>query len=160
MGEEVIVEWAGRSVAAARRSKQGFASAHLDDIGATLSSPTSLHEASSLVTRAASALAAIGAAGRMGLAIPVGVSHEIDLRAPGLEPWPNGNAEPPSLYYFEPSFWAIPGDREEYRCPYPPSDAGDLQVRAEYVCGRSLAERARGWEFSRTVWLFALPEDA
>lgn len=60
--------------------------------------------------------------------------------------------EPPSIYIFRPDHWLRPSDWEEYRCPASPSPWGDAYF-VEYSCGRSLSERAAGWDFVRTLWV-------
>jgi hypothetical protein len=88
--------------------------------------------------------------------MPWGSCAEIDLVTPDLATWHADDIEPPSLYFMTRdvvSFW---DDREELRRPYISTCVDDWpnHIHVEYRCGRGMAERTRGWEFSRTVWFF------
>lgn len=90
------------------------------------------------------------------LAIPFGDSLTLVTELPDLHNVPvTAPYEPPSLYLFAPRFIEVRQDREEYRCPYPAAPWG-ADIAAEYVCGRSMYERERGWEFGKTIWVSML----
>jgi len=87
------------------------------------------------------------------LTLPFEMVQCLDLEPPDLRLMTNLNElEPPSIYIMSPAFLDIPHDREEYRLPYSETPWGE-QFAAEYACGRSLYERERGWEYSKTVWV-------
>ncbi|WP_295775949.1 hypothetical protein [uncultured Microbacterium sp.] len=87
------------------------------------------------------------------LALPFEAVASLDLDAPDLRLMRNlSESEPPSIYIMSPGFLDTPHDREEYRLPYSETPWGE-RFTAEYVCGRSLYERERGWEYSKTVWV-------
>lgn len=96
---------------------------------------------------------AAAAEGRVGLALPLGVSDQLDRSIPDLGALQLDPREPPSICYLSVVHWRLANDGEEYRVGYPPSP---LPVSIEYVCGRSQCERERKWEFSRTLWMFDL----
>ncbi|MBT0994715.1 hypothetical protein KIN34_10505 [Cellulomonas sp. DKR-3] len=130
----------------------GFAAIHLEDLRppAAVDSAVAIAE----LLRATEASLGLGSGtGLIQLAIPLGLSHELNTSPPERLSWANDD-EPPSLYFFEPRHWALPSDREEYRCPCEIAEFIGQEVNASYACGRSMAERGRGWEFSRTLWVW------
>lgn len=158
VSDDRLTAWVEHAVRAARASEHSFDSAHLESIDPGISAPTSLAAAAELLRRTQPPLAEIGAAGRVQLAVPMGMVPGLDTVPPDLAQWPAPELEPPSLYYLEPSHALLPNDREEYRCPYPPSVIGIDDLQVEFACSRSMFERERGWEFSRTLWLYLAAE--
>lgn len=152
MGKLSVLGWVRQALTEARSSRYAFASTHVDrlDIAGGVSTGMA---ASLLLSRAMAGLRDIGATGAARLAVPIGMIAKLEAAPPQVLVWPSAVDEPPSLYYFEPRFWLLPSDREEYRCPCDLVELHGLGLNAEYVCGRSVTERSQGWEFSKTIWL-------
>lgn len=148
MADSRVLEWIEKASAEMERSPLRFVSSHVDEIpgdrGRSLSENLDL-----LSTVAQNVLQSVHAR----LALPFGYSERIDVNLPDLEAVPLGSStEPPSIYLFAADFYALPRDREEYRRPYAQTPWGDSYM-AEYVCSRSLRDRALNWEYSQTVWV-------
>ncbi|WEK61150.1 MAG: hypothetical protein P0Y60_17895 [Candidatus Microbacterium colombiense] len=153
VNERRVSEWVARSVATLDSATRLFVADHLDEIlGETPEAGFDANASLELLSACARRLPA-GMDAR--LAVPWGDSVALDMELPPLDALPILEPyEPPSLYVFAREYWAIPNDREEYRCPYDGSPWGD-EYGVEYSCGRSPRERTLGWEFTRTVWVHA-----
>ena len=139
----------------AQSSRYGFASIHVDDL--RLSIDVQSGAAIAELLRACQAHLGWGnGTGRIQLAIPIGVTDQLDASLPERLPPADGD-EPPSLYYFDLKHWLMASDREEYRCPCDIPDLTDQGLTASYSCGRSVVDRVRGWEFSKTIWVWTSP---
>lgn len=148
MTESHVLRWIEKANAEVGRSPIHFVSSHADEIigggGKTLNEALDLLPiVTQNLTRPMHAR----------LALPFGYAEELDVNLPDLAVVPMASSsEPPSIYLFTGDFLSLSSDREEYRCPYAQTPWGDSYT-AEYVCSRSLQDRDRNWEYSRTVWV-------
>lgn len=151
MNEQRVSEWAAQSVARIDSATCLFVVNHLDEILGEIPEGGFNIEVSLQVLSSCDQGLPAGMDARLALPWGDSVGLEATLppldRLPVLEPY-----EPPSLYVFSREYWAIPNDREEYRCPYD-ADPWGGGYAVDYVCGRSPRERNLGWEFTRTVWV-------
>lgn len=147
MVDSQVQKWIDYATAELDRSPEFFVSAHADEIsGGGILSQIEIFDLFSTVTRGVPSA-------QTRLALPYGYSPGIDTNLPDLAlPEVGTSDEPPSVYLFAAGSFSLPGDREEYRCPYTRTPWDDSYA-AEYVCSRSMQDRAFGWEFSRTVWV-------
>lgn len=157
VGDTAFDRWAMRALDEVGRSSWGFGSWHLPDIDPHTTMLGSLAQGSRLLLRAEQSLSDHGGQGEVALALPGGTTSTLDADPPGIETWSFDDPEPASIYYFEPRYLLNRGrSREEYRCAYPDQTIDGLPLSLEYVCGRELDERDKGWEFSRTLWMYLL----
>jgi hypothetical protein len=140
------------ALAEARAGRHGFATWHVEHL-ADADPPRSAAAAADLLTRVATTLGEAGATGALRLAVPLGHADRLDTTVPSTVPWPPVGIEPPSFYYLEPRFLLLPDDREEYRCPHAGAEIEGAGLLAVYACGRDPLSRARGWGYTRTLWL-------
>ena len=148
MANSRVLEWIAHASDELNQSRGTFVSAHADEIsGVDVMSRVAVLDLFSLVARNRPS------ASHARLALPYGYSSDADTNLPDLAmPARDTSDEPPSIYLFADGFFSFPSDREEYRCPYPRTPWGD-SYSSEYVCSRSMRDRALSWEFSRTVWV-------
>lgn len=144
-------EWVARSVARIDSATCLFVVNHLDEILGAI--PEGGFDVEGSLELLSSCDRRLPAGMEARLALPWGDSVTLETKLPSLDRIPVQEPyEPPSLYVFSREYWAMPSDREEYRCPHDGNPWGDDYV-VDYVCGRSHRERNLGWEFTRTVWV-------
>lgn len=137
----------------AQASPYGFASMHLDDLGLT-TTVDSAGAIAALLDRVESGLGLARGTGVVRMAIPLGLSDELDTTVPTHVPVATQD-EPPSIYVIEERNWAMPSTMEEYRCPCDIPELSDRGISVAYACVRDTVSRAREWyEFSRTLWVW------
>lgn len=150
MNENALHQWIREQSGPLSTGRERFSSVHIDGVGLTAPEEAAAG-IDALVSLLPSAQQVAGTVGTLTLAVPQGLVEDLVLDLPDLADV-SLDDEPPSFYLLTPRQFMVPPNRDEYRCAYSatPWDAG---FTAEYVCGRSLDDRARGWEFSRTIWV-------
>lgn len=154
MGSRSIRQWFDEQARLlSQREFPFFAVNHLDEIGVVIGAATdAVGNGLELLRQTGLLIDAAGIDIYPRLAIPFGLAEELDVTRPGLGITPElALQESPSLYLFTSDYPNVPPDREEYRCAYEVTPWGE-DIVAEYACGRSMYERERGWEFTKTVW--------
>lgn len=129
-------------------------SSHVDEIWSGLTSQLCVAELVEGFLQMASRAIRDNDSIRLGLALPMGASRRLRTATPTLEATSKFEREPPSIYAFSSGYWWMPSDREEYRLPIVLPFRTTIDFFAEYACGRSLADRDRGWEYAKTIWVF------